>query len=221
MLELDHLFVFCAAEEAAAEGRIGRVLADAGLVPTYSRRHAGQGTENICFCFDDAYLELLFVSDAAELAAPAVGRTGLSARARWRDTGASPFGIGLRGGPLPFGTWDYRFEGLPPGMSVPVASDSADVRQPFLFGSPGTERPDRWPGGRAGARQTAAGLTGIIRVDLAMADGVEPAPALSALSEAGLLALSGGGGRSGRLEVEVARAAGGTLRLAFPAATAG
>ncbi|MBF0335866.1 MAG: hypothetical protein HQL40_19860 [Alphaproteobacteria bacterium] len=97
--------------------------------------------------------------DAAEVGGPAIARTRLAERARWRETGASPFGIALRGDqPAPFATWDYAPPYLPAGMTIPVALASDDPRHPFVFVSPGTSRPDQWTDGRAGARQTAAGL---------------------------------------------------------------
>ena len=164
-LELDHVFVFVTpgAPEAAA----------LGLCESYRRRHPGQGTANVCYCFDNAYLELLWVTDRAELTAPAVARTRLAERADWRRTGASPFGIALRGPdpdtPLPFESWDYAAPFLPAGMAIPVAVASDDPRQPFLFRSPGTARPDTWPddagGSRAGARQRPIGLAEIAAVE--------------------------------------------------------
>lgn len=54
-LALDHLFVFVepgAPERAALER--------AGLRESFRRRHPGQRTANVCFCFDNAYLELLW-----------------------------------------------------------------------------------------------------------------------------------------------------------------
>lgn len=220
-LALDHLFVCCTPGEAAADGRIGRALAAAGLVPSYTRRHGGQGTANVCYCFDNAYLELLFVADPAELAAPAIGRTGLAARLDWRRTGASPFGIGLRGAALPLAAFDYRFEALPPGLSIAVAAESADIRRPFLFRSPGDARPDAWTDGRAGARQTAAGLTEIRGVTLRPADGAGRSAGLDMLERAGLLRLADGGGRHGRLTLDIDRAGGGSLTLELPHPAAG
>ena len=111
-----------------------------------------------------------------------VSRTRLSERSRWKETGASPFGIGLRGR-LPFPNWEYRAPHLTEGV-IPIALGSEDPRQPFLFGSPLPQRPDHWPDG-AGARQGAAGLSEItgLHVDLP----VGAAPALRTLAERGVL----------------------------------
>ncbi|BBE74582.1 VOC family protein [Oharaeibacter diazotrophicus] len=210
-LRLDHVFLFVELAEARPGGAVHDRLAAAGLVPSYERRHHGQGTANVCWCFDDAYLELLFVVDPDEIAAPATARSRLAERARWRTTGASPVGIGLRGGALPLPTWEYRFEGLPPGLSIPVAAASDDVRRPFVFVSPGTRPPVEWTDGHAGVRQVAAGWTGFaVEIDT----GAAPAGDLEALVSAvpGVtlarrpaaplnLVLTGPGGRRRRIEL--------------------
>jgi hypothetical protein len=211
-LEIDHVFVFTrpGAPEAAA-------LEAAGLRESFRRAHPGQGTGNVCYCFDDAYLELLWVVDPDELASPAVAPTRLAERAAWERTGACPFGIALRGaGPMPFATWDYRAPFLPADMAIPVAEASADPAQPFLFRSPGTSRPDAWTDGRAGMRQAAAGLAGMGAVHLDVPAGVRPAPALAALERAGLLTVATGAS-AWSMRLSPARAGGGApLRLALP-----
>lgn len=218
---LDHVFVFCRQSEVAHGSRLRRSLEGAGLSPSFERRHLGQGTANLCYVFDNAYLELLFVVDRQEIAAPAMLRSGLSARARWTETGASPFGIGLRSAdPLPFRTWGYRFAALPPGMIIPIAADCADHRQPFLFGSPGTERPDRWTDGRAGMRQTLGGFAEIAAVDVSLPPGVAPCDALSQVADDGVVSLAADADtpRGGRMTLVLSRTDGGAARLELPSA---
>ncbi|MEO0814134.1 MAG: VOC family protein, partial [Myxococcota bacterium] len=61
MLELDHVFVMI------SDGvRQHRALEALGLVETYRRIHPGQGTKNICYAFENAFLELLWVHDEHE-----------------------------------------------------------------------------------------------------------------------------------------------------------
>jgi len=205
---LCHVFVFVSpgAREAAAG------LEAAGLRESFRRSHPGQGTANACWCFDNAYLELLWADDGAALAGPAVTRTRLAERARWRGTGASPFGIAVRGA-TPFAAWDYRPPYLPAGMSIPVALSSEDPRQPFLFRSPGDARPDAWTDGRAGGRQAAAGLAEITGVHLDVT--VSPTDDLRGLEAAGLLTL--GRAEAPRMVVTLSRGDGGPpRRLSLP-----
>lgn len=187
-LNLDHVFLFV--DDAGAAG-----LDRLGLRESFRRDHPGQGTANRSYCFDNAYLELLWLREEAEARAPAVARTGLAERARWRENGANPFGIALRStAALPFDCWDYRPTYLPDGMAIPMALFSEDPAQPLVFRSPGEARPDQWRDGRAGARQRDAGFREIAGVELILPAGMTPAAELETLARAaGWLTVSGGG----------------------------
>jgi hypothetical protein len=212
--EICHVFI--CVESGAPEARR---LEKAGLRESFRRSHPGQGTANLCYCFEDAYLELLWEADAGEIASPAIARTRLAERARWQRTGASPFGIALRiapADPLPFESWDYRPPYLPAGLAIPVAVDSDDPRQPFLFRSIGSTRPDAWTDGRAGNRQRAAGLAGLAGLHLDMPADAAPGPALRALAAAGVLTLGTLAGEP-RMVLTLARSGGGAARrLSLP-----
>ncbi len=214
--KLCHVFVFVepGAPEAAR-------LEEAGLRESFRRRHPGQGTTNVCYCFDNAYLELLWAEDEAAMTGPAIARTRLAERARWRETGASPFGIALRteapDEPLPFPSWDYRPPYLPAGMAIPVALASEDPRQPFLFRSPGSSRPDAWTDGRAGDRQRQAGLAEIIGIELDLPARVPPSDALRLLVEMGLLTFGGSADEQPGMVLSLSRVDGGPpRRLSLP-----
>ncbi len=215
-LELCHIFMMTGPDEAAS-----RRLKNLGLQESYRRDHPGQGTANICYCFENAFLELLWVTEETEAKSPPIARTGLWERAGWRENGACPFGIALRGGeaPLPFPTWDYRPPYLPEGQAIPVANASDDPRQPFIFISPGRTRPDQWRDGRAAERQTAAGLQEISALELTLPQGVSPSPALSALQDAGVLTLGSETKRAGPDLILTVTASGGrpNRQLALPA----
>jgi hypothetical protein len=102
-------------------------------------------------------------------------------------------------------------------MTIPVAIDSDDPRVPFLFGSPGTAPPIEWTDGRAGDRQTAAGLTRITGLALDLPAGAPRPPVLDALADAGILALGETDHPGGMLTLSIARAGGGTALLSLPA----
>jgi hypothetical protein len=126
---LDHVFVFCrpGAPEAAR-------LEAAGLRVGVRREHPGQGTANVCFCFADCYLELIWI-----VAAAAASPLALTERDRWRELPTSPFGICLRpsGDPpatLPFPSLDYAPPYLPAGMPpIRVACNARGAAEPLLF----------------------------------------------------------------------------------------
>ncbi len=213
-VELDHVFVMVrpGAPEAAA-------LTGAGLCESFRRDHPGQGTTNLCFCFDNAYLELLWLCDPAAARTPPAARLRLPERAD-RQAGASPFGIALRtaqGAAMPFPTWDYAAPFLPAGVTIPIALASDDPAQPLLFRSPGSRRPDAWTDGRAGARQRSAGLAEIVHLQLDLPDGVRPCAPLVRLQEIGLLTL--GSAVAHRLGLTLSRRAGPPRRLALPSFT--
>lgn len=184
-LELCHLFLFVKPEAPEAQ-----MLDSLGLRESYRRAHPGQGTANICYCFDNAFLELLWVTDSAEITSPAILRSGLAERAIWRTNGANPFGIAVRSANTPpFPTWPYKPPYFPEGHNIPVALSSDDPTQPLIFVSPGNARPDQWPDGRAGNRQTLANLNEIISLEIFLGEGVSASPDLETLVEAGVVTL--------------------------------
>jgi hypothetical protein len=179
-MELDHVFVFV--EPGGPEVERMRAL---GLVETYRRRHPGQGTENVCFAFENIYLELLWVNDLTEIRSAPIARTRLYERSRWQTEGTCRFGIAWRetgseaaelglGAPL----WSYEPPYLPPGMSIAVAVDSDDPEQPLMFRSPGASAPSDWPLDRRGDLQRGAGLGQVRKVRLTLPRRATPSAAL-------------------------------------------
>ncbi|WP_413582382.1 VOC family protein [Bdellovibrio sp. HCB288] len=87
---LDHIFCFC---ESQLSGEAEKAT-NVGFTLYPGNRHPGQGTANRAIMFEDNYLEFIFlesVNDAQK------NPLRLDKRADWRNTGASPFGICLRG----------------------------------------------------------------------------------------------------------------------------
>jgi hypothetical protein len=134
-LERDHIFIWVSqgAPEAAMLQKLG--LYTNGRI----HKHVGQGTSSMVFLFENAYLELIWIDE------PEVARrknqeigTDLTARAAWRQTGTSPFGVGLRhraagSNNLPFPTKKYWAEWMKPDTFISIAESSANLKEPFYF----------------------------------------------------------------------------------------
>ena len=124
-MELDHLFCM-----VKPDGDWAARLGDAGWHLDAGMTHAGQGSRNRRLRWPGCYLELLWVHDVAEARHNALR---LDRRADWERTGASPFGIGLRGRLSETERLDYwRYDGLP--MPVWVHRDNEEApERPFVF----------------------------------------------------------------------------------------
>ena len=134
-LERDHIFIWVlpGAPEAARLQKLG--LYTDGKV----HKHLGQGTSSKVFLFENAYLELIWVDE------PEVARrksqdmgTDLLARVDWRQTGASPFGVGLHhfadgSRAVPFPTKRYWAEWMKPDTFISIAESSVNLKEPFYF----------------------------------------------------------------------------------------
>lgn len=192
-LSVDHLFMFIepGGPEIDALKRLD-------LQETYRRAHPGQGTANVCFAFDNLYLELLWLTSEAEARSPAIERARLWERSQWRTLGTCPFGIAFRGNLASAGvpTWDYRPPYLPEGAAIQVAADRDDPMQPMLFSFPGGTAPSEWPAERRGRLQRGGGWGRVVDVMLRLSADVEPSAALIALAGASGLALEQGDGQA-------------------------
>jgi hypothetical protein len=133
-MELDHIFVLVPlAAEAAAQG-LDRV----GLAEGSRNSHAGQGTACRRFFFENAYIELMWVTDPNEAQSELTQRTRLWERWSKRMSGACPFGIVLRAGATasaddcPFSSWAYHPSYLPPTLSIDIAAGTP-LEEPEFF----------------------------------------------------------------------------------------
>jgi hypothetical protein len=185
MMKIDHVFI-CVDDPPAAE----RALADFGV--QFGRRavHVGQGTANACAMFDDAYLELLWRHDDRELASEVVRPLGLGERMRWRETGASPFGVALRPGEegIPVETWPYFAPYLPAGAHLPIVTPPHAWREPEVFFMtlplPSPLPPERRPVAHRGAHRR------VTRVTVSGPRLSSCSPGLAALAGLGVFAVS-------------------------------
>ncbi len=175
---VDHLFLF-----VEPDGPEGDALKRLGLAETYRRAHPGQGTANVCFAFDNLFLELLWLTSEAEARSGPIARTRLWERSRWREDGTCPLGVAVRGDLADAGvpTWDYCPPYLPQGVSIPVAIASDDPALPMVFVSPGNQPLVDWPEVRRGPLQRTAGFGKVLSVDLGLPAPAACAPLLRAL----------------------------------------
>jgi Glyoxalase-like domain len=192
-LELDHLFI-CTAVGAAEIDQLLRL----GLKEGNSNSHPGQGTACRRIFFHNAYLEFLWVVDEQEARADAVRPLGLWERWRYRQTGYSPFGLGLRVQPasstfrLPFQTVPYRPPYLP-GVQVDVAANAVFPAEPLVFYLPIASRPDRYPAERTQPLQHPVGFREMSAVSITLPKSGLSDP-LAALSSLGLVRWATGSG---------------------------
>ncbi|MEP7326115.1 MAG: hypothetical protein ABI836_09225 [Gemmatimonadota bacterium] len=112
VLELDHVYIVVppgAASEAEALRRVGLV------VDSEVARHDGEGTASIAAFFDNVYLELIWVDSSVAVDSAHQRDLGDFLRAAaWRESGASPFGVGL-----------HFLSGTRADLGLPVRLDSA------------------------------------------------------------------------------------------------
>jgi hypothetical protein len=182
---LDHVLV-CCAEGAPEAARLRRL----GLVEGSANTHPGQGTASRRFFFDNAYLELFWVTDAREAQTAPAARMRLWSRWSARGTEASPFGVivrpdGAEEAPPPFASWAYHPPYLPPPLAIHVA-EGTPLSEPALF----------YLGFARGAahmqpqpRAHGLGVRAISGVEIGRPAGAAPSAAAQAVQDAGLVTL--------------------------------
>jgi hypothetical protein len=214
-VELDHIFLLT----TPAAPEIG-MLEAIGLTPTYRREHVGQGTANVCYCFENAFLEVLWVTSVTEARSAPVARMQLSERAQWRTSLTSPFGIAWRGatsGATTTPTWQCTPPYLPAGVAIDVATDSDDLAQPLMFTFPGSRAPREWPESRRGGLQAARGFTRIELSKVWLPPDVRPSATLRQLAAACQAPIDVGQTRGHGLDITLTRrSAPAALQLRFP-----
>jgi hypothetical protein len=184
MFEIDHVFV-CTAVDAPEAERLKAL----GLTEGKPNAHPGQGTACRRFCFENAYLELLWVHARAEAQSDQSRPTRLWERWSERAVGACPFGICVRPGKgqpdkLPFRAWDYRPSYLPLPFRISVAANSELMREPMIFYMAFGRRPDDYPADRQQPLKHAAGFREITRVSLSSPNVAGLSPEVQALIDA-------------------------------------
>src|SRR4051795_12503434 len=90
-MELDHIFITTDSPDQSVNA-----LQEFGLTEGSPNTHPGQGTACRRFFFENAYLELVWVTSENELKSPAIAETNLWERSRYQETNYCPFGICFR-----------------------------------------------------------------------------------------------------------------------------
>jgi hypothetical protein len=189
MPALDHVFVCCSAGgvEAAALARLG-------LTEGTANTHPGQGTASRRFFFTNAYLELVWVTDADEARGPLAAPTRLWERWSRRAAGACPFALILRPGDSdetrepPFAAWAYHPPYLSPDLAIDVA-EGTPLSEPGLFHLAFARRPDQVA---AQVRVHRLPLRALTRVSVILTGSQPLSPAAQAVERAGLVSFSRG-----------------------------
>lgn len=137
-LEIDHVFCFC--DPTLPEIQLASQL---GFTFAPKHTHPGQGTANRPMIFSENYLELIHAEVPEDMKRNPLR---LDRRANWKTTGASPFGIALRG-TLSLedskNFWSYRPPYRPESTILIHRDNEEHPERPFLFYMP--TRPDAGP----------------------------------------------------------------------------
>jgi len=112
VLELDHFYIVV----PPGAVRAAQALRHAGLViDTSVARHESEGTASLAAFFDNTYLELLWVDSSVSVdSAHRDDLADFQRAAAWRESGASPVGVGL-----------HFLSGSVGDLGLPVRIDSA------------------------------------------------------------------------------------------------
>jgi hypothetical protein len=167
-----------------------------GLTEGSRNEHPGMGTANRRFFFQNRMLELLFVVDEAEARSEPIVPARIWERSRWRETGASPFGLCLRrtGGPseaLPFETWSFKPPFVGPDRDLPAAAGTAD-REPFVFVTSATVPPSEYPAERRQPIEHPAGLGQVTEVQVTVRGATGFSAPLQTLERLGIASFQSG-----------------------------
>ncbi len=160
---LDHIFCFC---EPALADEI-KNTDNAGFKLNSGNRHSGQGTANRSIMFEENYLEFIFLESLNDAIKNPLK---LPQRANWHKTGASPFGICLRGA-ISQDECDQFWEYHPPYWSSGVIfihkSNEESPDQPFVFIIPSSARPVDRPNVNPSQLSHKTSSTAILKVEIA------------------------------------------------------
>jgi len=99
-----------------------------------SRKHKGQGTQNVCALFEYNYIEFIWVNNELETSKAA---NDLLERSKWETNGRCPFGICFRNNMSEITTKDdielYRPEYIPQDRAIEICRKTLNTIYPDTF----------------------------------------------------------------------------------------
>jgi hypothetical protein len=134
-MDINHIFIF-----TDSKGKVADQLVSFGLAEGSSRIHAGQGTTNRKFYFENFFLEILWVHDENEIKNNLVKPIGLWQRANYQTNNCSPFGLCI----VNTDETDNLFEKslkyqpiyFPAGLSIDILPNENQPELPWTFRLP-------------------------------------------------------------------------------------
>ena len=134
-MEIDHIFIF-----SNNGGKEAEKLVEFGLTEGSSRIHAGQGTMNRKFYFENFFLEILWVVDETEIQSELTSKTKLWERSQFEKNEFSPFGLCLVNSKLTDKLFEhseiYQPNYFPEGMSINIITNEKNPNLPWTFRLP-------------------------------------------------------------------------------------
>ena len=131
----DHIFIF-----TNDQGKIADQLVEFGLTEGSSRVHAGQGTSNRKFYFENFFLEILWVHDETEIDSELIKPIGLWQRADYQSSDFSPFGLCIvntnETNNLFENAHKYQPSYFPDGMVIDILKNEHQPNFPWTFRLP-------------------------------------------------------------------------------------
>jgi len=133
-MQVDHIFIFSDKGKAADE------LVNFGFVEGSGRVHAGLGTANRRFFFEDFYLEILWVENESESKNEKSSRLNIWERSNFRDNNYSPYGLCLKNtdtsSPLFVKALKFQADYHPQGKYMEVVNNQEKPYLPWFFRLP-------------------------------------------------------------------------------------
>jgi hypothetical protein len=165
--EVDHLFVLTDVGAPVAEA-----LVRLGITEGRPNRHAGQGTANRRFFFDNAMLELAWVESEVEARSLPARPLRLADRWKERSIGGCPFGICLRARNAetivpPFQSFEYRPSFFHAGHVAHIAHD-LPLSEPLWFFITRSHGPDALPSEQRRPTTHRIGIANITEVTITL-----------------------------------------------------